>query len=283
MMTAGGRRSIRTLAIVLGVTAAFMHGVAYGMVGRFATMALDPDRTTLVVVTGSALLSWLLVLSQAMESMTRAFYARSDLDLVLSSPVDSHRLFAVRIGAIAASVSLMAVLIASPFIDVLALTGGARWLAAYGAVAALGIAAAAIAALATTALFRTIGARRTRLVAQIVAAVIGSGFVIGLQLAAIASNGTLSRLALLASAPIIALAPDPGSLLWWPARAALGDVGAVAALLAASAALLALSMAIVAPRFADCATAAAGVAPAVSGRAGNGCCCAAIPGCCRKP
>jgi hypothetical protein len=40
---------------------------------------------------------------------------------------------------------------------------------------------------------------RTRLVAQIVAAVIGAAFVIGLQLAAIASNGTLSRYAVLAS------------------------------------------------------------------------------------
>ena len=269
MMTAGGRRSVRTLAVVLAVTTAFMHGVAYGMVGRFATVALDPDKTTLVVVTGSALLSWSLVLSQAMESMTRAFYARSDLDLLLSSPIDSRRLFAVRIGAIAASVSLMAALIASPFINVLALTGGGRWLAAYGAVAALGVAAAAVAALLTTALFRTIGARRTRLVAQIVAAVIGAGFVIGLQLAAIGSNGTLSRLALLASAPIVALAPDPGSFVWWPARAVLGDLGAVASLLAASAALLALAIAIVAPRFSDCTTAAAGVAPSAPARAGG--------------
>jgi ABC-2 type transport system permease protein len=269
MMTAGGRRRIRTLAIVLAAVAAVMHGVAYAMVGRFATVALDPGKATLVVVTGSALLSWSLVLSQAMESMTRAFYARSDLDLLLSSPVDSHRLFAVRIGAIAASVSLMAALIASPFIDVLAFMGGARWLAAYGAVAALGVAAAAIAALTTTALFRTIGARRTRLVAQIVAAVIGAGFVIGLQLAAVVSNGTLSRLALLASAPIVTLAPDPDSILWWPARAALGDLGAVAWLLAASAALLALSIAIVAPRFADCATAAASMIPAAPVRAGG--------------
>jgi ABC-2 type transport system permease protein len=269
MMTAGGRRSIRTLVVVLAAIATCMHGVAYLMVGRLAAVALDPDKTTLVVVTGSALLSWSLVLSQAMESMTRAFYARSDLDLLLSSPVDSHRLFAVRIGAIAASVSLMAALIASPFINVLALTGGPRWLAAYGAVAALGVAAAAIAALATTALFRTIGPRRTRLVAQIVAAVIGAGFVIGLQLAAIASNGTLSRLALLASAPIVALAPDTDSILWWPARAAIGDLGAVASLLAASVSLLGFSIAIVAPRFADCATAAAGMVPAAPARAGG--------------
>ena len=62
----------------------------------------------------------------------------------------------------------------------------------------------ALAAVLTTALFRMIGPKRTRLVAQIVAAVIGAGFVIGLQLAAIVSHGTLSRLAVLASEPIVA-------------------------------------------------------------------------------
>jgi ABC-2 type transport system permease protein len=63
--------------------------------------------------------------------------------------------------------------------------------------------------------------------------VIGAAFVIGLQLAAIASNGTLSRYAVLASEPILAIAPDAGSLIWWPARAMLGDGVALAAVLAA--------------------------------------------------
>ena len=87
MMTAGGRTRLRTVAIVLVAVAAFMHVVAFSMVSRFAAVALAPDKTTLVVVTGSALLSWSLMLSQAMESVTRAFYTRSDLDLLLSSPI----------------------------------------------------------------------------------------------------------------------------------------------------------------------------------------------------
>jgi ABC-2 type transport system permease protein len=258
MLTAGGRRRMRTLAAALLSAAAFTHAMAFFMVARFAATGRDPDKTTLVVITGTALLSWSLLLSQAMESMTRAFYARGDLDLLLSSPIDARRLFAVRIGAIGVSVSAMAALVASPFIDVLAFAGGARWLGAYAVVAALGVAAAALAALLTTALFRMIGARRTRLVAQILAAVIGAGCVIGLQLGAIVSNGTLSRITLLASAPVVALAPDPDSIVWWPARAALGDLGAVLWLVATSAALLAVAIAIVAPHFADCATAAAG-------------------------
>jgi ABC-2 type transport system permease protein len=263
MMTAGGRTRTRTLAIVLVALAAVMHVVAFSMVARFAAVGLDPDKTTLVVVTGSALLSWSLMLSQGMESVTRAFYTRSDLDLLLSSPAAATKAFAVRIAAIAVSVTSMAVLLAAPFINVLAVLGGARWLTAYIAVAALGMAAVALAALMTTALFKTIGPKRTRLAAQIVAAVIGAGFVIGLQLAAIASHGTLSRLAVLASQPVVGIAPDTGSVAWWPARALLGDPAAVAGVLAAGILLLGASIAIVAPRFADCAI-AAGTVPAAT-------------------
>ena len=57
------------------------------IVAKFAEIEPDADRGTLVVITGCALLAWSLMMSQAMESVTRAFYARSDLDLILSSPV----------------------------------------------------------------------------------------------------------------------------------------------------------------------------------------------------
>jgi len=213
MMTAGGRTRARTLAIVAVAVVVLMHMVAFSMVARFAGVGLDPDKTTLVVIAGSALLSCLLMLSQAMESVTRAFYTRADLDLLLSSPIAAAGAFSVRIAAIAVSVMSMSALLASPFINVLAVRGGARWLMAYIAVVAMAAAAVALAALITTALFQMIGPKRARLVAQIVAAVIGAGFVIGLQLAAIVSHGTLSRLAVLASDPIVSIAPDIGSLV----------------------------------------------------------------------
>ena len=88
--------------------------------------------------------SWSLLMSQAMESVTRAFYARSDLDLILSSPAAARKIFAVRIGAMALSVILMAALLGAPFINVLVARGGARWLGAYGVVIAMGATAAAL-------------------------------------------------------------------------------------------------------------------------------------------
>ncbi len=262
MLTAGRRRRARGVAIGLLAFAAFMHLLAFSMVAPYANVGRDPDKLVLVVVTGSALLSWSLMLSQAMESVTRAFYARSDLDLILSSPVAARRLFAVRIAALALSIGLMAMLLAAPFINILAARGGARWLAAYGVVVAMGLAAAALAVALTVALFRLIGPRRTRIVAQIVAAVIGAVFVIGLQVAAILSYGTLSRVSFLQSDMVMALAPDIGSMVWWPARAILGDTAALAAVLAAGGVLLGAAIVLFSPRFADHAISAAGVASA---------------------
>jgi len=270
MLTAGERRRRRTVVIALVIFALFMHLVAYATVAAYAGAARDPDRLTLVVVTGSALLSWALMLSQAMESVTRAFYARADLDLILSSPIRARRLFAVRIAAMALAIALMGTFLAAPFIDVLAALGGWRWLGAYGVVAAMGIAAAALAVALTVALFRTIGPRRTRLIAQVVAAVIGAAFVIGLQVAAILSYGTLSRIAVLQSATVLAHAPDGGSILWWPARAALGDGADLAAVGAISLALLAAAIAVFAPRFGEHAIAAAGVAATVTRQRSRG-------------
>ncbi len=123
MLTAGKRRRARVVALAFLAFAVFMHFVAYSVVAQFAEIEVDADRGTLVVITGCALLAWSLMMSQAMESVTRAFYARSDLDLILSSPVIAQRVFAVRIATIAASTMLMAVLIAAPFINVLVWRG----------------------------------------------------------------------------------------------------------------------------------------------------------------
>jgi ABC-2 type transport system permease protein len=263
MMTAGRRSRARTVAIALVVFAIFMHLLAWSMVARFAGAGLLPDKATLVIVSGTLLLSWSLLLSQAMESVTRAFYARSDLDLILTSPVSPRKVFSVRIARIAASVALIAVFLAAPFINVLVVLGGPRWLAAYGVVAAMGTLAAALAVALTIALFRTIGAKRTRLVAQIVAAVIGAAFVIGLQVAAILTYGNLSRFSVLQSHWLVAHAPNVGNAIWWPARAVLGDASALALVIAASLALLGLSIAIFAGNFGNHVVAAAGVSSVV--------------------
>ena len=250
MMT-GGRRK-RTRAIIgLIVFAAIMHLPAYAVIGRFADLQAPLDKPSLIVLTAAIVLAWALMLSQAIESVTRVFYARADLDLIMSSPVRLENVFSIRIVAIALTVIAMALLLSTPFVDVLVIGGGIRWFAAYGVVVAIGLSAAAIAIAVTILLFRLIGPSRTRLAAQILAAVVGAGFVIALQIAAILSYGTLSRFAVLTSDAASGLAPDADSIVWWPARAVLGDGEALLLLLAGGLVLLGAVMAIFAGRFAD--------------------------------
>ena len=263
LMTAGHRNRARTVAVALTVFAVFMHVFAYWIVAGYADATVASDTATLVGVTGTLVLSWSLLLSQAMESVTRAFYTRSDLDLILTSPVSARKVFAVRMSRIAAASVMVAVLLAAPFIDVLAVRGGSRWLAAFGVVAAMGAVATAAALALTIALFRTVGAKRTRLIAQVVAAVIGAAFVIGLQIAAIFSSGSISRFAALQSGWMLAHAPDTTRVFWWPARAVLGDLAALVAVVSFSFALLGIAIALFSRRFGDHALAAAGVSSTV--------------------
>lgn len=256
MMTAGRPDRERKVAFGLLVFLAFMHLVAFLAVGGIAGGEMEHDLVTLIAVTTGVLLSASAILSQAMESVTRTFYSRSDLELILSSPARSERLFSVRLGAIALSVSAMSLMFIGPFINVLAWQSGVHWLAAYGVIVSVSLAVTSIAVALTVSLFQLIGPKRTRLAAQIAAAVIGGAFVIGLQLAAMFSTGTMSRLAFLQSETVLALAPAIDSLFWWPARAALGNVGLMLIGLAFSGLLFVATTAIYAPRFASFALAA---------------------------
>src|SRR5215468_2494539 len=255
-----GRRRSR-FRVVLGVIAIalVLHGFAYLVLHRYEDLSRPPDQRMLVVVTGMFALYGSLMLSQAMERVTRAFYGRGDLDLILSSPVAAWRLFAVRIGAIAVTIAAMSLALAAPFINTLACFGGLRWLGAYWVIVALAMVTVAVAVMLTVGLFRAIGPKHTRSCAQIVAAVIGASFVIGIQLAAILSYGTPSRFAFLQSEAVTSYAPDAANALWLPARAILGDILALMVVFSVSAMMLVVTVYIFAPRFRQLALATAGV------------------------
>src|SRR6185503_16243394 len=105
MMTGGRRRKARVALIGLIVFAALMHLPAWAVIGRYAGLASPLNKSSLIVVTATVFLAWALMLSQAIESVTRVFYARADLDLIMSSPVRLTNVFSVRIAAIALTVT----------------------------------------------------------------------------------------------------------------------------------------------------------------------------------
>lgn len=241
MLTGGRRGRAIVVVAVMAVVALLLHALAATLVGSGAGQAGPADLDRWITVTALLALAFSLIASQAMESVTRAFYSRSDLDLVLSSPVSVRRVFAVRTGAIAASTTTLSLLLGAPLINVLAWRDGPGWLMAYPVLLAIGVVATVLSLSLTFLMFGLVGARRTRLVAQVVAALVGATFIIGIQLAAISSMGTLSRMTFLTSDLVRAHMPGEASIAWLPARAvtgealpALGVIGAAALLFAAA-------------------------------------------------
>ena len=256
LMTRGGRRRGGAAALGFLAFVAFMHGLAFLFLSRSTRLTDAGDARELVVVSGTLGLAFSAMLSQAMESVTRAFYARGDLELILTSPAATGRLFAVRIAAITATILSMSLVFAAPFIDMQAWLGGARWLRAYLVVVSLSMLAVAAAMVVVGLLFRFVGARRARSISQIIAAVVGAAFAIGLQFAAIVSFGTIAvpRFAVLER-----LAPGPDNALLLPARAVCGEPAALAVFVGLAVIALGVATAGFAPRFGRLALAASGV------------------------
>lgn len=227
MMTGGRRARGIGVAIFLATVFVVLHLVAFAFIGPWIKAGVHIDAATLVMLTGCGLLFGSIMLSQALEAVTRVYYSRSDLDLILSSPASSQRLFAVRTGAVALSAIFLTGLLVSPLINMLVLLDGPKWLAGYGVLAAAGAFLTAVAVAITIGLFRLVGPKRTRFIAQIVAAVIGAGFIIGIQAIAILHYGSFSRFTLFQSTDVITHAPSLDSWLWLPARAAMGDLTAL--------------------------------------------------------
>jgi ABC-2 type transport system permease protein len=110
--------------------------------------------------------------------------------------------------------------------------------------------ATSFAILLTMGLFTLMGPSRTRLAAQIVAAVVGAGFVIGIQLVAISSIGSISRFELLRSELILASAPAIDSWVWIAARGAMGDAASSLLLLLMASGVFAATLSLTARHYA---------------------------------
>jgi ABC-2 type transport system permease protein len=218
------------------------------------------DVTPLVGLIGLAALAGLstLMLSQTLLGAVNAFYERGDLDLLLSSPIAPMKVLAVRAVSMAMSAAAIFAIILAPLLLPIAALGHPAWLAAYLVLAAIALAATGLGLLLGLALMTAIGPRRTKTAAQLLAAVIGAIFFIVSQL----QNITGSRHAGGFWSPIFAgvIRGDvelPG-FASWPARAALGEPGPLAAMILGGALVFAVSVALVGRRFAADAAAAKG-------------------------
>ena len=258
----GGRNSTRSRWIRLGLALTVVGGSA-GWLGWLAAGAIArhpvplTPLTCIIVEVAMAYLSTLMV-AQALTFATQAFYERNDLDLLLSSPLPPRRVLTVRAVGIAAAASTIYLLLASALVIPLALRGVFSWLALYVAIADLALLATSVGLLLAMALFRTLGARRTRVVSQVLAALIGASAFLLAQARNILPKAQWNRI-VARFGQLQHAGYDPHAPYAWPARAALGDPLPLLAVTVVCVGVFWAVTAVVGRRFGADAAAAAGV------------------------
>ncbi len=262
MMSAGKPGREKGVIAFISIAVLIIHAIAYAIIVPKIQSGLVIDKSFMAIISGSIILTLSLMMSQALELVTRVFYSRSDLDLILSSPTSAKKVFTIRIGAIATSTAMLSLLLFGAAINVLAIFDSALWLCAYLVVIACGAISTAASLSITILMFKTLGAKRTRLISQIIAAIVGAGFIIGIQLAAISSLGNLSSIEFLSSQSVAEAVPNLDSMLWIPARAVMGETNPLLITMVLSLGLLLVKILAFAGRFGEYVIKAAGVSQA---------------------
>ncbi|MFC0254587.1 hypothetical protein [Massilia consociata] len=213
-----------------------LHALALGLLSRMPGAGADDPR---ILVGVTALLAGCMtfMLSSALKSSVRVLFERGDLDLLLSSPLPSRSIFAVRLGSVAAGTAALYLFFLTPFAHAGALLGHVRWLAVYPVILGTATLVACVAMLMTLGLVRVLGARRTRVLAQVIAALAGALLFILSQLFSFYSKSVESEAAAafaraFASSGVL----GASSPVWLPGRALLGDPWPVLGVVIAAAA-----------------------------------------------
>jgi ABC-2 type transport system permease protein len=248
------------VALVLGFgfpIAALLTGgifLALGMQGREV-----PIVPLAVVIADLALAIVLtLMLSTTLAGAADALYERNDLDLLFSSPISPRKVLLIRALGLAVNASLWFVLPAVLLLTPAIVLGHPAWAGALVVLIAAALGATGLGLLLAMALFAVIGPRRTRAVAQVMAALIGAGFFLASQyrnlLGAQRSESLVARIVLEAREGHI----QPPPLADLPLRAAVGEPLPLLAVVAIGAGVFALAVAVLGRRFADAAAATQG-------------------------
>ena len=234
---AGDRRRIAIAALVLfwlGLHAAAFQGLAGLRTEAFA-------RVPMAVFGATTLFFAFAMLATAFGLAAHGLFERRDLDLVFAAPVPSRTVWAARTIAAAAAVAAFPAYFGLPFAHAAAWHGEPRMLAAYPAVAALAILSSALALLATLALVRLAGARRARVLAQVLGAIVGAAVFLAFQAHAFLPESLRAAFGAWMASPAGMSWVGDASPLWVLARALGGELLPLAGLVATAAAAFALA------------------------------------------
>ena len=216
------------LGALIAVLLVSLHAAAWPIAGWLVGIEDGPDgaaRITMILAGGSALaVPW--IIAQSMTALTRTLFGRSDLELLLSSPINPRSLLAARAFSIAIDAAVSVGLLLAPLANIAALRGHPHWLALYPALIAAGLMGTAIGVVLAMGLFLAVGPRRARLLCQIAATMVGASFVLGAQAVAMLPDRIRTGVLAIFAPPVRRVGALQG-LVWTPIRAAAGDPSAM--------------------------------------------------------
>jgi len=180
-------KATHLISIIIALV--LLHVVAVPIAYLFKKMPVITPTSLLVILTVALAALLFLMISRGLVTVVDAVYTRGDMDLLLSSPLAPRSIIGVRAAAIAITLCFEAAFLIWPFANVFVLFGFFGWLKAYFVVPAMSMLACTISMVIGLGLFRILGARRTRVVAQILAAIIGMCFMLLGQLPNLLNSG----------------------------------------------------------------------------------------------
>ena len=208
--------SSNTVLILLLV---LLHLVAVPVAFAVKRMPPLPPAASAALLTLGGCFILLLMTSRGLVMTVQAFFARGDMDLILSSPLPPQSLLTVRTATIAASLTMEFALLIWPFTNVFVLFGIFGALKGYVLLPALGLLATSISLMLALLLVRAFGARRTRVISQVLSALIAISFTLIFQIPNMTARS--ARRPTYDAQAYTRYAPVADSWFWTPALAVM--------------------------------------------------------------
>jgi len=221
------RGTIGQIVLYVVIAAALLAG-GWGFAELFGQLPPELTPPAIGITTAVFVLLFTFMLSQSLALITDSLYQRGDLDLLLASPLPAWRVLIVRMAAIALNVATLYLLLTGAIFIWLPFTGGWRWMGVAPTVLALALFATACGLVVARGLFVLIGPRNTRIVAQILSAVIGVSFALFMQSRNFGPPEERAHRFMALFQYLSHALSDPLNPLTVPARGALGDPVALA-------------------------------------------------------
>lgn len=216
----------------------------------------DASISSLAVIIG-ATFTWMM--AQGVFGLTRTLYNRTDLDLLLGSPLAVSRIIAAKVMAIAVGSFGSVALLLLPIANTGALIDGPHWLTIYPVLTALALVATALGLTVVVVLFFLAGPRRARLWSHFAAAGIAGLFVLGAQIVAMLPEQLRLSITTVVDTAIYQRSGVFGGFLGFLVGAVQADVFALVMLIVLSMLIFALAVVGLGERFAAANLAASGV------------------------